>query len=177
MSAFRTYSQIEINPVEPKLEDITIVDIAHALPLLCRGGGHLKTFFSVGLHSINCVKEAKARNYSRKVQLGCLLHDASEAYLADITRPVKQFLPQYLEIEKRLQTLIWDKYLGEALTDEEYKQVFLVDDCMLYYEFIYFMDKEVLDYKPPLNSDPVFEFLDFATVEAEFMALFNELIG
>jgi len=41
------------------------------------------------------------------------LHDASEAYLSDVTRPVKQELPQYLEIEKPLQEAIWRKYLEE----------------------------------------------------------------
>ena len=57
------------------------------------------------------MKEAKARDYSEKVQLASLLHDASEAYLSDVTRPVKKELPKYLEIEKPLQDAIWNKYL------------------------------------------------------------------
>jgi 5'-deoxynucleotidase YfbR-like HD superfamily hydrolase len=44
------------------------------------------------------MKEAAARGYSERVQLACLLHDASEAYLSDVTRPVKQELPKYLEV-------------------------------------------------------------------------------
>lgn len=69
------------------------------------------------------MEEAKIRGYSRRVQLACLLHDASEAYLSDVTRPVKQEIPKYLEIEKPLQEAIWKKYLGDLLTEEEYEQV------------------------------------------------------
>lgn len=99
MSYILTYKRKEFYPLEPKVEDIDIEDIAHALSLLCRANGHFKHFYSVGLHSLNCAKEAQARGYSERVMLGCLLHDGSEAYLADITRPVKRHLQKYLEIE------------------------------------------------------------------------------
>jgi 5'-deoxynucleotidase YfbR-like HD superfamily hydrolase len=52
------------------------------------------------------MKEAKSRGYSNRIQLACLLHDASEAYLSDVTRPVKAELPQYKEIEAPLQETI-----------------------------------------------------------------------
>ena len=110
MSEIITYAGIWINPLEPKKEDIDIRDIAHALSLVCRGNGHVKYFYSVAQHSISCYMEAKARGYSKKVQLACLLHDASEAYLSDITRPVKRKLTEYQVIEQRLQNLIWEKY-------------------------------------------------------------------
>ncbi len=94
-----TYSGIHFTPASPRPEDISIYDIAHALSLLCRANGHFHEFFSVAAHAINCAEEAKARGYSPRVCLACLLHDASEAYLSDITRPVKAILPIYLEIE------------------------------------------------------------------------------
>ena len=84
MSYILTYKKIEFYPLNPKIEDIDIEDIAHALSLLCRANGHFKHFYSVGLHSINCASEAISRGYSQNVVLGCLLHDGSEAYLADI---------------------------------------------------------------------------------------------
>ena len=135
MSYILTYRKIEFYPLEPKIEDIDIDDIAHALSLLCRANGHFKHFYSVGLHSLNCAYEAIARGYSKNVVLGCLLHDGSEAYLADITRPVKKHLQKYLEVEEVLQNKIFEKWIP-TLSDEERKLVFEIDDAILYYEFI-----------------------------------------
>ena len=175
MTFIRTYTGIRINPLDPDAEVIDIVDIAHALSLLCRANGHFKTFYSVGQHSINCMTEAKARGYSEKVQFACLLHDASEAYLSDVTRPVKQEMPQYRAIEKPLQDMIWMKYLGESLTDEEFAMVRDIDDAILYYEFIYFMNEAIYEEQPELKSEPVFEFESFVQTENEFMRIFDEL--
>jgi 5'-deoxynucleotidase YfbR-like HD superfamily hydrolase len=73
-----------MDPRCASLDQIDERDIAHALSLVCRANGHFPHFFSVAQHSINCMKEAAARGYSTRVQLGCLLHDGSEAYLSDI---------------------------------------------------------------------------------------------
>ena len=75
-----TYTGIHFDPLAPTPEGLEIRDIAHALSLLCRGNGHVQTFFSVGQHCIHCALEAQARGMSRRVVLACLLHDASEAY-------------------------------------------------------------------------------------------------
>ena len=131
MSSIKTYTGVMFVPLNPESELIDIFDIAHALSMLCRANGHFRSFYSVGRHCINCAMEAKAKGYSERVQLACLLHDASEAYLSDVTRPVKHELPKYLEIEKPLQNAIWQKYLGSALTEEENSQVFHIDDAML----------------------------------------------
>ena len=126
MSYILTYKKIEFYPLEPRVEDIDIEDVAHALSLLCRANGHFKHFYSVGQHSINCAKEAIARGYSTRVAMGCLIHDASEAYLADITRPVKKHLHKYLEIEDKLQGEIFEKWIP-SLTHEETKLIFEID--------------------------------------------------
>ena len=60
-----TYTGVHFTPTEPKAEDIRIEDIAHALSMICRGNGHVKTFYSVGEHCINCAAEAEARGYSK----------------------------------------------------------------------------------------------------------------
>ena len=119
MGEIKTYTGIMFDPLKPQEALIRIEDIAHALSMLCRANGHFKSFYSVGQHCINCAREAAVRGYSRRVQLGCLLHDGSEAYLSDVTRPVKQVMPMYLEIEEPLQTAIWNKWLQPALTEEE----------------------------------------------------------
>ena len=68
MSRMNTFSGKKFDPMDIKAEDICLEDIAHALSLLCRGGGHLKHFYSVGQHSINCMKEARERGWSERVQ-------------------------------------------------------------------------------------------------------------
>ena len=85
-----TYTGIHMNPLDPKPEDFRIEDIAHALPLICRGNGHVKTFFSVGQHCINCAREAEALSLPDRMILVCLLHDASECYMSDVPRPFKR---------------------------------------------------------------------------------------
>lgn len=114
-----TYTKTRIYPLRPNADDIKIEDIAHSLSLLTRANDHFKHFYSVAQHAINCYKEAKARGYSERVQLGCLLHDASESYISDLTRPVKGHLSEYLTIEERLQSLIYEKYGLSDLTQEE----------------------------------------------------------
>ena len=176
MSSIRTYTGVMFDPVHPKSERIDILDIAHALSMLCRANGHFRSFYSVGQHCINCAREAKARGYSERVQLACLLHDASEAYLSDVTRPVKQELPKYLEIEEPLQEAIWRKYLGAELTEEEKALVFAVDDAMLYYEFEALMGTRLAEEEPELKSRPEFEFEGFEEVEEGYLGEFNKLI-
>ena len=175
MSYITTYGKIHFTPAEPKSEDINIRDIAHALSLMCRANGHFERFFSVAQHSINCAIEAKARGHSKRVQLACLLHDASEAYISDVTRPVKQLLAEYITIEKRLQAVIYEKYLDEPLTEEEHTLIKQIDDAMLYCEFMELMGEAVSLQKPNIYSKINLETRDFKSVENEFIRLFQSL--
>ena len=175
MSEIMTYTKKMFDPLNPDVALIDIEDIAHALAMLCRANGHFKTFYSVGQHSINCMKEAVARGYSQRVQLACLLHDASEAYLSDVTRPVKQELPRYKEIEAPLQDAIWNKWLGEPLNTQEVKQVFEIDDAILAHEFINLMGEKIFDPTPEILSAPEFTFTGFQFCTQEFLNLFQQL--
>ena len=172
-----TFSKIKFAPLNPKKEDILVDDIAHALSLMSRANGHFPEFYSVGQHSIFCCEEAIARGYSNRVALACLLHDASEAYMSDIIRPVKKHLSQYLEIEEKLQTFIYRVFLEEDLNDEELKLVHFIDNALLYNEFIHYMNEEVNVDKVELVSKPDFKFTDFKDVENRYKELFNNLIN
>ena len=175
MSCIMTCSHKMFDPLKPDVSLIDIADIAHSLSMLCRANGHFKSFYSVGMHCINCANEAIARGYSRKVQLACLLHDGSEAYLSDVTRPVKQELPQYKQIEDPLQAVIWNKFLGEPLTEEEERLVFLIDDDILENEFPALMGAKLKETVPELAAKAQFEFEDFQKTQQEFLALFYQL--
>ncbi len=175
MSEIMTHSKKMFDPLHPKMELIDIEDIAHALAMLCRANGHFKTFYSVCQHSINCMQEAAARGYSKRVQLGCLLHDASEAYLSDVTRPVKAELPQYKLIEEPLQEAIWNKWLDMPLTQQERTEVFAIDDAILAHEFVNLMGESIVDVMPEIMSKPVFAFTGFEQCSREFLSLFTQL--
>ena len=102
MSTMNTYTGKQFDPMKMTEEDVSLRDIAHALSLLCRGGGQVTYFYSVGQHSVNCAREARARGWSDRLVLACLLHDASEAYLSDIIRPVKEHLQGYRQIDNEI---------------------------------------------------------------------------
>ena len=175
MSEIMTYTRKMFDPLRPEWEKIDIADIAHALSMLCRANGHFPNFYSVAQHCINCMVEAKARGYSERLQLACLLHDASEAYLSDVTRPVKEELPCYKEIETPLQEMIWNKWLDTPLTEEERTQVFAIDDAVLDYEFRKLMGQSIFEETPPLFSVPNLTFSGFQPCEDEFLYLFERL--
>lgn len=176
MRHITTFSGEDFTPLSPKIEQIKIIDIAHALSMLCRANGHFERFYSVGQHSINCAIEAESRGFSKDIQLACLLHDASEAYLSDMTRPVKNMLADYLKIEDFMQSMIYEKYLPTALSDSELSIVKAIDDDMLVCEFNALMKKKVFDCNPTISNNISFETKDFIRVEKQFINLFNCLI-
>lgn len=104
-NCIRTFTGKYFNVFEPTLEMICIEDIAHSLSNQCRFGGHLPVFYSVAEHSLFC-SEMIIGGY----RLAALLHDASEAYLIDVPRPVKYGLSNYKEIENKLMLLIAEKF-------------------------------------------------------------------
>lgn len=124
--------------------DIDIGDVAHALSLICRAGGHIRHFYSVAQHCLNCAAEAQARGCDAAVQLACLLHDAGEAYLSDVIRPVKRLLPEYALLEQRVDSAVWEAFGLSHLTAEQLAQVRAVDDAMLHHEFLSLRDDLVL---------------------------------
>lgn len=171
MSSIVTFTGRHFDPTDPEENLIDLSDIGHALSLICRGNGHVKYFYSVAQHSIACCREAEARGYSNRVQLACLLHDASEAYMSDVTRPVKALLTEYLKVEENLQNMIWNKYLKSPLTKVEKQQVFEVDDDMLAYEFAEIMPEKIRDTEVKLEADIRCVFKNMSEVEDEFLEL------
>ena len=145
MSYITTYGGIHFDPLAPRPEQILAEDIAHALSLICRGNGHVRRFYSVAQHSLACSYEAEVRGFSARVQLACLLHDAAEAYLSDVTRPMKALMPQLRAAEERLLDVIWRRFLDEAPDESERAVVFEIDDDMLSYEFHVLMPEDISD--------------------------------
>ena len=172
-----TFTGRHFDPMQIRTEDICIEDIAHALSLMCRGGGHLKYFYSVAQHSLNCAAEAKARGWSERLQFACLLHDASEAYLSDIIRPVKANLTGYLEIENRIMGKILEKFNLSDLTEEEHRKWKQIDDEILYYELKNLMPGEEDLAVPELCALPDISQRDWQNVETDFLRTAHTLIS
>lgn len=168
-----TYTGKHIDPMNPEAEMLDIEDIAHALPYLCRGNGHVRTFFSVGQHCINCAREAEARGLPPRVILACLIHDASECYLSDVPRPVKIRMPEYKEQENRLLDMIYEKFLGTPLMEEEKAIVKGIDDDMLWYDMTELLRQEMDRPKPELHIYLNFSWRPFADVEEEYLDLYR----
>ena len=88
----------------PASSDFTIEDIGHGLSNICRYSGQCKSFYSVAEHSILVSETAVGFEFE------ALLHDAAEAFLGDITRPLKQMLPEYKRIEAEVERAILDRF-------------------------------------------------------------------
>jgi 5'-deoxynucleotidase YfbR-like HD superfamily hydrolase len=113
MSWILTNSGRQLNLLNPTAAMVTPHDIAHALSQLCRFNGHTRTHYSVAQHSMIVCNLVPKRD-----QLPALLHDATEAYLGDMTRPLKALLPEYREIEQRVWYAICERFNIDPILPE-----------------------------------------------------------
>lgn len=107
----QTFTGRQFWPIDPRPEDIFIEDIAHALSMMCRYGGHALRFYSVAEHCCHLYDVVPKEH-----RLWALLHDASEAYIVDIVRPLKPFLSEYKVYEKAIMKCVARRF---ALSETE----------------------------------------------------------
>ena len=121
-----TYKGVKFYPSSPKIEEIDIEDIAHALANVCRFGGHTRKFYSVAQHSV-IVSKIIAKGFEKEG----LLHDAPEAYIGDMVRPIKNVSEvgaAFKKIEKIVADAVEKRFKIRALDSEE---VQVADDTVL----------------------------------------------
>jgi len=124
-----TFTGRAFHLLEPRIDEIDIRDIAHALSLLCRFTGHVKHHYSVAQHcwyASMIVPEG--------FELEALLHDSPEAYVNDLSRPLKHFTEAgkyYREVEHKIESVIRRKF---GLPSEMSPEVKIADNTMLYAE-------------------------------------------
>lgn len=120
-----TYSGRKFWLEDPRPEDVDINDIAHALSMICRYGGHSREFYSVSQHAILVSKLVCPKH----AMFG-LMHDASEAYISDIISPLKPLIKNYMEIEATIMDAI-SKRFGFSMDNDAKQDIKKADRIML----------------------------------------------
>ena len=106
----QTFSGRQFWPLDPQPGEIFVEDIAHALSMQCRYAGHCLRFYSVAEHCVLLVRALDRHGASLHEQRWGLLHDASEAYLIDVPRPVKPHLTGYKAAEATVMAAVVSRF-------------------------------------------------------------------
>lgn len=114
----QTFTGRAFYPLAPRIEDIEPVDIAHSLAMQCRYNGHVQRFYSVAEHCVllhDWIFEAFGEDnrndeVTRNLALAALLHDAAEAYIGDMVRPLKRSMPDFCAVDDALTDLIYERF-------------------------------------------------------------------
>ncbi len=131
-SAIETYSGRAFDPLDPDPSTIRVEDVAHGLAHTCRFAGQCQFYYSVATHAIHVSRELADREPI--VQLYGLFHDASEAYITDVPRPIKREIDAYDRIERDVLAAVWDRLNIPHPDDEQWQAVMDADDRMLRHE-------------------------------------------
>ena len=96
--------------------------------------------------------------------------------MSDVPSPYKQELPEFRIHEKRLLDIVYTKYLGTTLTEEEEKQLKEIDDVMLWYDLHYLLHEEQDTQAPPIHIKMDYTFRPFHEVEKEYIDIYQQYI-
>lgn len=99
----QTFTGRKFDVLNPRAEDVCWLDIAHSLAHQCRFNGHTKQFYSVAHHSV-----LASQHVPERFALYALLHDAAEAYIGDMPKPVKDLFPQFSVMEERILVAVYE---------------------------------------------------------------------
>jgi hypothetical protein len=168
----QTYTGRRFNPTCPNPEAIVIQDIAHALSMQCRFSGHCREFYSVAQHSV-----LVSHTCNFEDALWGLLHDASEAYLIDVPRPLKQSgkFQAYIDFETVMQKAVCQRF---GLDEQEPSSVKRADKILLATEARDLMSPLHPDWRQPMEPLPfIIEPWEPARAKKEFLKRYSILIS
>lgn len=175
MSWIQTFTARAIDPWSLTKDDIAIEDIAHALSMQCRFGGHCEEFYSVAQHSVHVAEVVADWLDEPSLAFEALLHDATEAYLLDLPRPIKHTpqLAGYRAVYKRVDTIMRQRFRLAPVPSPAVRRA---DEIMLATEAEQLMKSApvpwVLGEKAIAKTIPAWS---PKTAEAEFLAMFEDL--
>jgi len=184
----QTYTGRKFYFLHPEQSDISILDIAHSLSKINRFNGHTDgrflghdedRFYSVAEHSIwvTALVEKALTNSTQGILLNALLHDAQEAYLGDVTTPLKSLLPEYSALEEKTANAISATF---KLDKEKQRTIIkAADQAMLWHEMNMFQVETFVD--PPAMSSwmkaPPIRGWAHIVAERKFLHLYKYLRG
>lgn len=105
-----TFSGQRFYFMDPRPEMVHLVDIAQSLSQLCRYNGHTRGHYSVAEHSVLMARHIVEEPFLAHWPMTALLHDAAEAYIGDLPRPIKVRLPEFKRIEERIDAAVAEKF-------------------------------------------------------------------
>jgi hypothetical protein len=127
-----TYTGVGLDLFDPDPADVRLADIAAGLAHTCRFGGHCRRFYSVAEHSLYVADELDDRD--PRIQLYGLLHDAGEAYLVDVQRPIKAAFEGFEDAEAEILAAVWEAFGVPEPGEQDWATVMHADDRLLAYE-------------------------------------------
>lgn len=177
-NSMRTYLGIVFYPYAPRAEAIQIEDIAHHLSLLCRFNGAVRTFYSVAEHSVRVA--AWVHSVAPEHALWALLHDASEAYIGDMIRPVKHAaeMQPYREVERGIMACVLERYdlplIEPAIVTQTDRRICMTESAQLKNRPADDLMEAREGYQPlPITIDP----WTFGEAKARFLEAFASYGG
>jgi hypothetical protein len=175
----QTYTGRKFYPLDPRPEDIDIMDIAHCLARMCRYSGHTKKFYSVAEHSV-----LMAEAFPQYAAIA-ILHDAAEAFFGDLPKPIKVMIPEFKRYENYLLSMIYSKFTNIPFDEITIEQIEQMDLYMLWIEkssplLMGGHDEIVWDCLNYYNSKPVLETIqawDPVTAEQKYSSMIVDILG
>lgn len=173
-----------VQAIGTNVKDIRTFEMVRALQRINRFNGHGNIIWTVAQHSLLVQRILKDQGEQLEVQLAGLLHDASEAYINDVIRPLKVKLTEYSKFETQLENVIMHKYKLDNL--ENYPQYKAADNLALYTEVVALMglDTEWERTFPDGFKDPrIFDYVKYVKTEnsdivaGRFLVRLSELLN
>lgn len=170
---YSSFTKKKIDLINPTADMICLEDIANALSKICRFGGHIPDHYSVAQHTLVVMTLAP-----KELKHAALLHDAAEAYLGDVVKPLKVLLgTPYERIEAQFEALIFHKY-GVSISD--LRDIKPYDMEALEIEHDYFFKKRPIyltETVARINGDRINTTWDYSYANRRFLDALKETFG
>jgi hypothetical protein len=172
MTYISTYLGNRFYLLAPRIDDVVIEDIAHGLAYQCRFNGQTRTFYSVAQHSI-----IVAGLVPEEQRLAALLHDAAEAYLGDMVKPLKLLLPEFSAIEEQVSAIIAEKFGLPGFGFPEIKRADLIALAMEKRDLMPYSTESWESLRGISPLPQIIEPMSPEEAKAAFLAAFERLAG